>query len=64
MIDTTVREGSPAPTLQVIGAGLGRTGTLSLREDLVPLGFAPRRPHAGEPRAPGAVRLVGRGAAA
>jgi hypothetical protein len=31
----------PAPTLRVIGAGFGRTGTLSMREALVRLGFAP-----------------------
>ena len=41
MTDTAVREGIPAPTLQVIGAGLGRTGTLSMREALVRLGFGP-----------------------
>lgn len=33
--------GTPSPTLQVIGAGFGRTGTLSLREALVRLGFGP-----------------------
>lgn len=33
--------GIPSPTLRVIGAGFGRTGTLSLREALVRLGFAP-----------------------
>jgi hypothetical protein len=33
--------GIPAPTLQVIGTGFGRTGTLSLREALVRLGFGP-----------------------
>ena len=33
--------GIPSPTLQVIGAGFGRTGTLSLREALVRLGFGP-----------------------
>ena len=37
----TVSGGIPAPTLQVIGAGLGRTGTLSMREALVRLGFGP-----------------------
>lgn len=31
MTDTAGREGIPAPTLQVIGAGLGHTGTRSLR---------------------------------
>jgi hypothetical protein len=41
MTDTTVPTGIPAPTLQVIGAGLGRTGTLSMREALVRLGFGP-----------------------
>lgn len=33
--------GTPSPTLAVIGAGFGRTGTLSLREALVRLGFDP-----------------------
>jgi hypothetical protein len=33
--------GIPSPTLAVIGAGFGRTGTLSLREALVRLGFGP-----------------------
>lgn len=33
--------GVPSPTLQVIGAGFGRTGTLSLREALVRLGAGP-----------------------
>src|SRR5215208_974592 len=41
MTDTAVRAGIPAPTLQVIGAGLGRTGTASLREALVRVGFGP-----------------------
>jgi hypothetical protein len=41
MTDTTVHAGIPAPTLQVIGAGFGRTGTLSMREALVRLGFGP-----------------------
>ncbi len=41
MINTTVRAGIPAPTLLVIGAGFGRTGTLSMREALVRLGFGP-----------------------
>lgn len=36
-----VSSGAPSPTLQVIGAGFGRTGTLSLREALVRLGFGP-----------------------
>jgi hypothetical protein len=35
MTDTTVPVGIPAPTLRVIGAGFGRTGTLSMREALV-----------------------------
>src|SRR4051794_31816182 len=34
-------EGIPSPTLDVIGVGLGRTGTLSLRAALERLGFAP-----------------------
>jgi hypothetical protein len=33
--------GVPSPTLAVIGAGLGRTGTLSLHAALERLGFAP-----------------------
>ncbi|MFN8594328.1 MAG: sulfotransferase [Thermomicrobiales bacterium] len=33
--------GTGAPTLRVIGAGFGRTGTLSLRAALVRLGFGP-----------------------
>lgn len=33
--------GVPAPSIAVIGAGFGRTGTLSLREALVRLGFGP-----------------------
>jgi Sulfotransferase domain len=41
MTDAAAREGIPAPTLQVIGAGFGRTGTLSLRDALVHLGFGP-----------------------
>jgi hypothetical protein len=32
---------TPSPSLRVIGAGFGRTGTLSLREALVRLGFDP-----------------------
>jgi hypothetical protein len=39
--DAAVIAGIPAPTLRVIGAGLGRTGTLSLREALVRLGYGP-----------------------
>jgi hypothetical protein len=41
MSDTAVITGIPAPTLQVIGAGFGRTGTASMREALVHLGFGP-----------------------
>jgi hypothetical protein len=45
MIETTspssVPTGVPAPTLLVIGAGFGRTGTTSLREALIQLGFDP-----------------------
>lgn len=37
----TIPVGIASPTLQVIGAGFGRTGTLSLREALVRLGFGP-----------------------
>jgi hypothetical protein len=40
-IPTTVPVGTPSPTLAVIGAGLGRTGTLSLHAALERLGFAP-----------------------
>ena len=41
MADTAVIAGIPAPTLQVIGAGFGRTGTASMRDALVRLGFGP-----------------------
>ena len=41
MADTAVIAGIPAPTLQVIGAGFGRTGTASMREALVRLGCGP-----------------------
>lgn len=41
MTDTAARGGIPAPALQVVGAGFGRTGTLSLRAALVRLGFGP-----------------------
>jgi hypothetical protein len=41
MTDTAMRKGNPSPTLQVIGAGFGRTGTASMREALVRLGFGP-----------------------
>src|SRR5215211_5353176 len=37
----TVPTGVPVPTLLVIGAGFGRTGTTSLREALIRLGFDP-----------------------
>ena len=36
-----VAESIPSPTLAIIGVGFGRTGTLSLREALVRLGFGP-----------------------
>jgi hypothetical protein len=41
MTASTLQEGIPAPTLRVIGAGFGRTGTASMREALVRLGFGP-----------------------
>ncbi len=41
MTDTAVMAGIPAPTLLVIGAGFGRTGTLSMRTALERLGFGP-----------------------
>jgi hypothetical protein len=41
MTATATRTGIPAGTLQVIGAGFGRTGTLSTRAALVRLGFGP-----------------------
>jgi hypothetical protein len=41
MTDPAMRKGNPSPTLQVIGAGFGRTGTASMREALVRLGFGP-----------------------
>jgi hypothetical protein len=41
MTDAAMRKGNPSPTLQVIGAGFGRTGTASMREALVRLGFGP-----------------------
>jgi hypothetical protein len=41
MTDTAIPEGIPAPALQVIGAGFGRTGTMSMRAALVRLGFGP-----------------------
>jgi len=41
MAASFVPTGIPAPRLQVIGVGLGRTGTLSLRDALVRLGFGP-----------------------
>ena len=36
-----IGEDIPSPTLEVIGAGLGRTGTLSLHTALERLGFTP-----------------------
>ena len=41
MAETTEPAGIPSPHLAVIGTGFGRTGTLSLREALERLGFAP-----------------------
>jgi hypothetical protein len=41
MTDPAVPAGIPAPMLHVFGAGFGRSGTLSMREGLVHLGFAP-----------------------
>ena len=41
MTATGVPTGIPSPTLEIIGAGLGRTGTLSLHAALERLGFAP-----------------------
>ena len=41
MPDSTAPAGIPAPGLRVIGAGFGRTGTLSMRAALVRLGFGP-----------------------
>src|SRR5215218_431288 len=38
---STVPTRAPSPNLRVIGAGFGRTGTTSLREALVRLGFDP-----------------------
>jgi hypothetical protein len=40
-MENAVPAGVPSPTLAVIGAGLGRTGTLSLHAALERLGFAP-----------------------
>lgn len=39
--EKAVAAGVPSPALMLIGAGFGRTGTLSLREALVRLGFGP-----------------------
>ena len=39
--EDVIAPGVPSPSLRVIGAGFGRTGTLSLREALVRLGFGP-----------------------
>lgn len=41
MAETAVPVGIASPTLEVIGAGFGRTGTLSMRAALVRLGFGP-----------------------
>jgi len=41
MTETAAREAIPAPTIRVIGPGFGRTGTMSMRQALVRLGFAP-----------------------
>ena len=41
MTETTAPAGVPAPSLQIIGAGFGRTGTMSMRLALVRLGFVP-----------------------
>jgi hypothetical protein len=41
MTVSTVPVGISAPTIQVIGTGLGRTGTASMREALTRLGFGP-----------------------
>jgi hypothetical protein len=41
MTASTVPVGISAPTIQVIGTGLGRTGTASMREALTRLGFGP-----------------------
>lgn len=38
---TSGKHGEPSPTIRVIGAGFGRTGTLSLRQALVRLGYGP-----------------------
>lgn len=40
-VPPAVPVGVPSPTLAVVGAGFGRTGTLSLRDALERLGFAP-----------------------
>jgi hypothetical protein len=40
-VENSVAAGVASPTLDVIGAGLGRTGTLSLHAALERLGFAP-----------------------
>jgi len=41
MPDTPIPAGIPASSLQVIGAGFGRTGTASLRDAVERLGFGP-----------------------
>ena len=40
-VEERVVTGPLSPTLRVVGVGFGRTGTLSLREALVRLGFGP-----------------------
>ena len=40
-VGESVVTGPPSLTLGVVGVGFGRTGTLSLREALVRLGFGP-----------------------
>jgi Sulfotransferase domain len=41
MADREIPAGTPAPGIQVIGAGFGRTGTASLKQALEDLGFEP-----------------------
>ena len=41
MAETNTSGGVPAPGIEVIGAGLGRTGTASLKQALEDLGFGP-----------------------
>jgi len=48
-------------TLEVIGAGFGRTGTLSLKYALEMLGYQKCLPHDGIAKSPGSSRpLAGR----